>query len=78
MTAATAAALAIGAWLVALTVNVALWAVARMAHAAFVLWVGRTIEAELAERVSKLEAKAKDTEDRLRGLEHARAAVSRR
>lgn len=78
MTVETATAIAVGVWLVALTFNVGCWAVARMAHAAFVLWVGRTIEAELAERVSKLEAKGKDAEDRLRGLEHARAAVSRR
>lgn len=78
MTVETATALAVGVWLVALTFNVGCWAVARLAHEAFRLWLGRTTEGETAQRVSKLEERLEEQERRVRELEKARHAVSRR
>lgn len=68
----------LSAWLCSGTLVCGLYAVAVLAHRAFVLWVGRTIETETAERVSKLEVASKEHDSRVRTLERERATPIRR
>lgn len=65
-------------WLCTLTLALAFYAVARLAHAAFVLWVGRGIEEQIRKRLEKLEQLADEQHHRINKIERERVTPSRR